>query len=112
MALGETDIAAKLVGLEPGLLNMPEALALAEKACLEILADDSCADTAKLKAAEMVFQKHQIGSPEDVKPMASKEDFEHLRGVISEVKEVLEGHVLFYERRYGGGTEVGAKGTS
>ena len=108
----DDDIAAKLKGLEPGLLTMPETLALAEKALLEMLCDDSTADNTKIKAIELVIQKHQVGTPESKKPMATKEDFEHLRGVISEVKEVLEGHVSFFERKYPRSAEVGLKGTS
>ena len=108
----DADIAAKLSGLEPGLLTMPETLALAEKALLTMLCDDSTADNSKLKAIELVFQKHQVGSPEEKKPMATKEDFEHLRCVIGEVKEVLEGHVSFYERKYARSAEVGPTGTS
>jgi hypothetical protein len=106
------DIAAKLKGLEPGLMTMPETLALAEKALLEMLCDESTAGNNRIKAIELVFQKHQVGSPEERKPMATKEDFEHLRGVITEVKEVLEGHVGFYERKFARSTEVGPTGTS
>lgn len=103
-------IADRLKGLEPGLLTMPETLALAEKALLEMLCDASTADNTKIKAIELVFQKHQVGTPESKKPMATKEDFEHLRGVISEVKEVLEGHVLFYERKYARSAEARFEG--
>lgn len=101
------DIAEKLKGLEPGVLSMPETLALAERALLQILCDASGSDSNRLKAAEMVFQKHQVGSPEEAKPMATKEDFEHLRGVISEVKTVLEGHVGFFERKYARESTIG-----
>lgn len=112
MPMEPGDIAAKLEGLEPGLVSMPETLALAEKALLEILCDDSASGSNRLKAIEMVFHKHQIGSPEETKPMATKEDFEHLRGVIKEVKTVLEGHVGFFERRYPGVSATSVEGTS
>lgn len=106
------EIAEKMEGLEPGLLTMPETLALAEKALMEIIVNEASQDSSKLKAIEMVFQKHQVGSPEEKKPMATKEDFEHLRGVISEVKTVLEGHVGFFERKYTRESTTGVAGTS
>ena len=73
MATEAGEIAAKLEGLEPGLMTMPETLALAEKALLEMLCNEATADSSKLKAIEMVFLKHQVGKPEDAKPMATKE---------------------------------------
>lgn len=112
MSLDTEEIASKLEGLEPGVIGMPETLALAEKALLEILCDASASGSNKLKAIEMVFHKHQVGSPEEAKPMATKEDFEHLRGVIKEVKTVLEGHVGFFERKYAGESTASFKGTS
>ena len=105
-------ISKKLEGLEPGILDLPETLALAERSVLGLLASESSADNVRLKAAEMIFQKHQVGTPEEKKPIATKEDFEHLRSVISEVKTVLEGHVGFFERKYARSSEVGTSGTS
>ena len=112
MAITTEDLTAKMFALEPGLLDLPESLALAEKSVLEILADMSAPTVGRLKAAELIFQKHQIGAPDAVKAAATKEDFEHLRGIISEVKEVLEGHVSFYERKYARGTAPSLEGTS
>ena len=108
----DTTATAAEIRLEPGVIDLPETLALAEKAVIEILCDASAPTVGRLKAAELIFQKHQVGTPEERKPLATKEDFEHPRGVISEVKEVLEGHVSFYERRYAGSTKTGPTGTS
>jgi hypothetical protein len=112
MAMEASEISAKLEGLEPGLMTMPETLALAEKALLEILCNEATPESTRIKAIEMVFDKHQVGKPEDTKAMATKEDFEHLRGVIKEVKTVLEGHVGFFERKYARESAASLKGTS
>ena len=97
---------------EPGLLDLPETLALAEKSIAEMLMG-SPSDNIRLRAAELVMLKHQTGTPDTIKAMATKEDIEHLRSIIGEVKTVLEGHVGFYERKYGSRSPaVGLEGTS
>ena len=90
------------ISLVPGILDQPEVLAMAEKAILELL--ESSNDNTRLKAAEMIIGKHQLGGPDSKKAIATKEEIEHLRSIIGEVKEVLEGHVSFYERKLAGST--------
>ena len=109
--MAEKTLTECLTGGEPGLLDLPETLALAERSVAEMLVGSS--DNVRLKAAELVLLKHQIGAPESKKASITREDIEHLRGIISEVKAVLSEHVGFYERKYGSGSPAhGIEGTS
>ena len=94
--------------IDLGLLVLPETIAEAERAVVELLLSPS--DSSKLKAAEFILNRsQQMGAGDSKRASATKEDIEHLRGIISEVKTVLEGHVGFYERRFGtGGPEAGS----